>query len=163
MLDLTGFSLNDDHAKITYTVRHNVGRLNTILRQTLELSVDVKTGKVYGVLQVADLEADNIEGAREKLAIWCDRLAAALRGAVRVEGDLPLYERGTFNLASQPLWLQQEFTRLVQAYATAETEEDREAIKLWLKDHPMNLVGDMVEIAKCQGETLRETVPSHPL
>lgn len=162
MLELTEFSLKDGQARVTYNVRHNVGRLKTTLEQTLELRVDLATGKVRGSLHVTDLEAANIEGAREKLAVWCDRLAAALRGAERKVGDLPVYERRSFNVANQPLWLQQEFARLVQAYATAKTDEDHAAINLWLQDHPMNLVGDMVEVARHQGETLRENAPPHP-
>lgn len=162
MLKLTGFSLKDSQARVTYTVRHNVGRLRTSLEQQLELRVDLSTGKVQGALHVTDLEADNIEAAREKLAVWCDRLAAALRAAERTPGDLPLYERRPFDLSNQPLWLQQEFGRLVQAYATAEIDDDRDAIKLWLKDHPMNLVSDMVEFAQCAAERLNEDAPVHP-
>jgi hypothetical protein len=162
MLELTGIALKDGQAHVTYNVRHNVGRLRTTLEQTLELRVDVATGKVRGALHITDLETENVEGAREKLAVWCERLAAALRGVVRMEGDLPLYERKPFNLASQPLWLQQEFARLVQTYVDAQTDEDRAAIKLWLKDHPMNLVSDMVEVAQCEAERLRENAPKHP-
>jgi len=162
MLELTGFSLQDGKAVLAYTVRHNVGRLRTTLEQTLELRIDVETGKVNGVMHVTDLETDSIDNAREKLATWCERLAAALRSARRKPGDLPLYERRPFNLADHPLWLQQEYARLVQAYATAQTEDDRAAIKLWLKDHPMNFVSDMVEFAQCEAERLAENQPKHP-
>lgn len=162
MLELTDMSLKDGQAHLVYNVRHNVGRLRTTLEQTLELRVDVATGKVRGAMHITDLQTDSIESARDKLASWCERLAAALRGAERKPGELPLYERKSFNLASQPLWLQQEFARLVQAYATAETQEDKDAIKLWLKDHPMNLVSDMVEVAQCEAERLRENAPKHP-
>lgn len=162
MLELTEMSLKDGQAHLTYNVRHNVGRLRTTLEQTLELRVDVATGKVRGAMHITDLETDSVDGARDKLATWCERLAAALRGAERKPGELPLYERRPFDLASQPVWLQQEFARLVQAYATAETDADKENIKLWLKDHPMNLVSDMVEVAQCQAERLREAAPLHP-
>jgi hypothetical protein len=162
MLELMGCSLKDGQAELTYNVRHNVGRLRTTLEQTLVLKVDVETGKVRGVMHVTDLETDSVDAAREKLATWCERLAAALRAPQRKAGDLPLYERRAFNLADQPLWLQQEFARLVQAYATAETDVDRAAIKLWLSGHPMNLVSDMVEFAQCEAERLRENQPKHP-
>lgn len=162
MLELTGLSLADGKALLAYNVRHNVGRLRTTLEQTLELRVDVATGKVTGVMHVTDLEADSVEAARVKLAFWCERLAAALRAPRPKDGDLPLYERRSFKLADQPLWLQQEFSRLVQAYVAAKTEDDLAAIKFWLKDHPMNLVSDMVEFAQCEAERLKENRPAHP-
>lgn len=162
MLEMTGFNLKDGHAELTYNVRHNVGRLRTTLEQTLALQVDIATGKVRGALHVTDLEADSIDAARTKLAVWCDRLAAALRAPQRKPGDLPIFERRPFDLASKPLWLQQEYARLVHAYATADTDEDLAAIKLWLADHPMNLVSDMVEFAQCAADRLKEDRQPHP-
>jgi hypothetical protein len=162
VLVLKSCNIEDGNAALTYTVRHNVGRLRTTLEQDLDLRVDIDTGKVHGALHVTELEADSIDGAREKLAFWCERLAAALRGTVRKAGDLPLYERRRFDLASQPLWLQQEYARLVQAYASAQTDEDRDAIKLWLQDHPMNLVSDMVDSARCEADRFQENKPAHP-
>ncbi|KVP17120.1 hypothetical protein [Burkholderia ubonensis] len=159
MLDLTDVRLNERTVSLVYNVRHNVGRLRTTLEQDFKLEVDLHTGKVKGALYMTDLEADSLEGAREKMAVWCDRMAAALRAARRQSGDvpLPLYERQSFDLASQPLWLQQEYARLVEAYVNAKTEEDHEAIKRWLMGHPMNLVGDMVESAQCEAERIQES------
>ncbi|KVP75288.1 hypothetical protein WJ96_05895 [Burkholderia ubonensis] len=162
MLELKDIRLDAQNVSLVYNVRHNVGRLRTTLKQDLKLQVDVNTGKVTGALHLTELEADSLEGAREKMAIWCDRMAAALRATRRKDGELPLYERRSFDLADHPLWLQQEYARLVEAYVNARTEEDHEAIKLWLKDHPMTLVSDMVESAECVAERIRETTGAHP-
>ena len=163
MLELKDLRLGERTASVVYNVIHNVGRLRTTLEQDFKLEVDLHSGKVKGALHLTDFQADNLEAAREKMAVWCDRMAAGLRAAKRKEGDLPLYERPSFELASQPLWLQQEYARLVEAYVSAKTEDDHEAIRRWLEGHPMNLVGDMVESAQCEAEQIQENQSSaHP-
>lgn len=151
MLELTRLALDErGAASLSYNLKHNVGYLDTILEQTLDLELNPRTGKVTGVLHVTELEANSVDAARDKLAGWCDRMAAALRGAARKEGDLPLFERRAFTLTAQPLWLQEAFHRLVQLKLEAETEDDRFAIKQWLDGHPMVLVPGLMDAVEAE-------------
>ena len=163
MLELIDMQMNEGQVSLVYNVRHNVGRLRTTLEQVLQLQVNPRTGKVTtAAMHVTDLAADSVDDARLLMAVWCERLAAALRGASRKEGELPLFETRAFNLDNQPLWLQQEYMRLVQQHVSAKTEEDRETIREWLRGHPMNLVSDMVETAECEAENIKEAMSLHP-
>lgn len=162
MLELKNCAMASGKAQLTYNVRHNVSTLRTVLEQDLTLEVDLMSGKVRGQLNVTDLEAENIDAARAKLATWCDRLSAALRSAKRSTGDLPLFEREPFDIDSHPLWLQQAFAQLVEAYAEATTDDELDAIKHWLSEHPLNLVPGMVENAQYAAALLTETEPEHP-
>lgn len=152
MLELKDLRLGESTATVVYNVIHNVGRLRTMVEQDFKLEIDLHSGKVKGALHLTDFEADNLEAAREQMAVWCERMAAGLRAAKRKVGDLPLYERTSFELESQPLWLQQEYARLVEAYMKASTDEDRAAITQWLDGHPMNYISDMVESAQYEAE-----------
>lgn len=150
MLELKKLTLNNErYVSLVYTVQHNTGSCSTVLEQDLELNLDTLTGRVTGAMHLTDLSVDSLEAAREKMAVWCDRLAAALRSATRKPGDIPIYERKPFDLASQPLWLQQEYNRLVDAHVNAKTEADQAAIEAWLAGHPMTLVRGMIESAEC--------------
>jgi hypothetical protein len=156
MLELKDLKYDENRVTVTYNVVHSGGRTSTILEQDFKLTVDTQTGKVEGELHLTEMKVDSIEAAREKMAVWCERMAIALRRVERKSGDLPLYQRTSFEPEELPLWMQQEYERLVQAYVNAKTEEDHEAIRTWLKDHPMSLVGDLVEVAKCQAERRQE-------
>jgi hypothetical protein len=157
MLELKDLKYDEDRVTLTYNVTHSGGRIGTILEQDLKLTVDTRTGKVAGDLHLTELSVDSIEAAREKMAVWCERMAIALRHVKRKSGDLPLYQRASFEADELPLWMRQEYERLVRAYLNAKTEEDHEAIRTWLKDHPMSLVGDLVEVARCQAERMQES------
>jgi len=163
MLELTDMRMDAGLVSLSYNVRHNVGRLRTTLEQVMQLQVDPRTGKVIaGAMHIMDLSGDNVDDARLKMAVWCERLAAALRGTERKVGELPLFEGRRFKLEEQPLWLQQEYNRLVQLHVSAQTDDDHEAIKLWLRGHPMNLISDMVESAECEADRIKEVMESHP-
>jgi hypothetical protein len=162
MLELKDLKYAENRVSLTYNIVHSVGRLRTMLEQDLTLHVSTDTGKVTGEFHLTKLNADSVEAAREKMAVWCDRMAVALRSARRKSGDLPLYERSSFDIENHPLWLRQEYARLVQAYVAAKTEEDHEAINAWLKDHPMNLVGDLVEAARCAAERIQQNEEGQP-
>lgn len=75
--DPSGMLCMDDVLELRYTGRHNNGTT------TLEFDVTV-TEQVNGKF-VADIRFDgfkpqeNIEGALEKLAEWCERAAAGIR------------------------------------------------------------------------------------
>lgn len=162
MLELTRLALSErGEANLAYTVRHNVGRLRTTLEQTLELAVDSRTGKVTGALHLTELEADSIEAARERMAVWCDRMAAALRGAERRQGDLPLYDRRSFVLSEQPRWLQDAFNHLLERKLAATTEEDEAAIEAWLDGHPMVLIPGMLDAVEAEFIRRQEASDGH--
>lgn len=160
MLELTRLSLGErGQFNVAYNVRHNVGRLRTTLEQPLELVVDTQTGKVSGAFHLTDLEVGSIDEAREKMAVWCDRMAAALRGAQRKVGELPLYERRPFKLDEQPLWLQEAYAQLLARKLAAQSEEDSEAIERWLESHPMVLVPGMLDAV--EAEVIRQQEGLH--
>lgn len=121
MIELTGLVLKDSgQAKpglaLTFSVSHNVGALPTTLECNLDMVVAPGTGKVKASLLLEDLEADSVEAAREKMALWCDRMAAALRGVERMPFEVPLYERKEFNEESLAPWLKREFAVLSERF-----------------------------------------------
>lgn len=160
MLELKRLTMDErGKAALSYNVKHNVGRLKTTLEQTFDLELDTHTGKVTGSLHLTDLEVDSLEAAREKMATWCERMAAALRGAARKPGELPLYERRRFQLDAQPTWLQLAHAHLVNAKLTAKTDEDYAAIEDWLTGHPMVLVPGLLDDVEI--ELIRRQEPSN--
>ncbi|HDR9105426.1 hypothetical protein [Paraburkholderia sp. A3RO-2L] len=156
-LELVDAKIAERRATLKYTVGHNVGRLPTTLEQDLDLTVDLGTGAVTGALHITDLTADSLDGAREKLAVWCERLAYALRAVQRKNHDLPIFERKPVVLEELPLWLQREYRILVTMYKEAQNEEDRENIRAYLKGHPMNYVSDLVELAQAEADNAKES------
>ncbi len=162
MLELKDMRLEGRTVSLCYNVKHNVGSLRTTLEQTLELKVDTQTGKVGGELHLTELECDSIEAAREKMAFWCERMAAALRGAERKDGELPLYGHGTFKLEEQPLWLQEAYAQLVARQLAAHTDEDRERISQWLQGHPMTLVRGLLDSAEAEVHRAQEAQDNGP-
>lgn len=93
MLDLKEVSKTTNGLRAVYTVRHNTAALPTILEQDLHLMIDERTGAVTGKLLVEELQADNMNAAIEKLATWCERLAAALREPMKVTTSVPVFEK----------------------------------------------------------------------
>ncbi|MBU9200156.1 hypothetical protein KTD31_01895 [Burkholderia multivorans] len=156
-LELVDAKFADHKATLKYTVGHNVGRLPTTLEQDLDLTLDVATGKVTGALHLTDLTADSLDAAREKMAVWCERMAYALRAVQRKNHDLPIFERKSVVLEELPLWLQREYRILVSMYEEAQTDEDQENIRAYLKDHPINYVSDLVESAQVEAENAKES------
>lgn len=163
MLELKSCTSSAGKVQLVYNVNHNVDTLRTVLEQPLQLNVDLATGNVTGQLTLEGLEVSSIDAAREKLAEWCDRMAAALRNSARTSGDLPLFSRQMFEVGNQPVWVQQSFDQLVQMYATAKSDADYEAIKGFLTDNPLKLIPDLIATAKHQAALLTEEQPVHPV
>ena len=152
MLILKSIEFSEPYVAITYCVRHNTGALRTTLEQDMTLKVNTATGKVTGQLILADLETDSIENARFKLAEWCDRMAAALRAAVRKEGaDLPVYERGEFEVNALPPHLKLLYQEAVTAFAT-EGEAEMGAVreKLIAEKNPLIYVPNALATAEAE-------------
>ncbi len=162
MLELKHLVLEGkDQASLSYAVRHNVGALKTTLEQTMDVRLDIRSGKVEASLNLTELHADSLEAARVRMALWCERMAAALRGAARLEGDLPMYERRSFELAEQPVWLQEAYTALVKAKVEAQTDEAVEALNKWLDGHPMVLVYGLMDAADAEACRILENNDGH--
>ncbi len=151
MLELKSLVLDGkDQASLSYAVRHNVGALKTTLEQTMDVRLHLQSGKVEASMSMTELHADSLEAAKDRMALWCERMAAALRGAVRKEGDLPMYERRSFELTEQPMWLQEAYAALVKAKVAAQTDEAVEALNKWLEGHPMVLVYGLMDAAEAE-------------
>jgi DNA topoisomerase IA len=93
MLSLKQCATVDDKLTATYEVVHNDESFSTKLTQELEIQICKHTGAITGRLNVADLEAPSFEEGIEKLAIWCDRLANALREPMKVKTSVPVFEK----------------------------------------------------------------------
>lgn len=154
-LELTRLELTPEDAgrpqfKLQLSVKHNVGALRTTLETTLNATVDRQTGKVSASLLLDELEAANLEEAREKMALWCIRTAAALSSVQRVAADFPLYERKSFELSEQPAWLQREYAVLAERYkklAEDGATETRSEIRddLVSQQHPLVYISGAID------------------
>lgn len=108
---------------LQFEVTHNVGALRTTLSCDLTVNIAPHSGKVQASLALDDLEADTLDEARIKMAVWCDRMAAALRDVNRISGEVPQYERRTFELATLPGWLQREYHVLAERFKACASSE----------------------------------------
>lgn len=93
MLELKEVGKTPNGLRVIYTVKHNTAALPTTLEQDLHLLIDERTGAIKGKLLVEELQADNMSAAIEKLATWCERLAAALREPMKVTTSVPVFEK----------------------------------------------------------------------
>lgn len=93
MLMLKEVEMVDAGLRAVYTIRHNNSQFSTILDQDLHLLIDPRTGAVKGHLNVSGLKAPSIDEAREQLAGWCERLAAALREPMKTTAMVPVFEK----------------------------------------------------------------------
>lgn len=152
MLQLKSLEFHDPHVRLTYCVRHNVGTLPTTLEQDLTLRVNAETGRVNGELMLSELQADSVDAARLKMAEWCERMAAALRSAVKMEGaELPFYTRAPFTPEALPPHLQQQFERVVWDCTAAGEEGIPELIRgLVAQKHPLVYIPDALACAEAQ-------------
>lgn len=82
-----------DAMKATYEVIHNTDQFKTTLTQNLDVTICERTGKVTGELHIIKLEAATMPEAMAKLAIWCERMAMALREPMKVTASVPVFER----------------------------------------------------------------------
>lgn len=128
--------------EMVFEVRHNVASHNTTLTSELTAVVDTAASKVTAKLCLQGLEADSFDAARENMALWCERSAAALREVQRLPCDLPMYERRPFQLEAQPGWVQREYAVLAKRYkrcAEPDAPESRSDIRAELRAqrHPL--------------------------
>jgi DNA topoisomerase IA len=134
MLELTKLEKTDAGVKAIYTVKHNTSEYRTTLAQDLHVTICPRTGAVKGELHVLDLEAPSMDEARAKLALWCERLAEALREPLKAVASVPVYENDYDTLRAEdtagPLGL--TWTRL-QALSSA-LKISREALRLALDE-----------------------------
>lgn len=93
MLSLKTCSTVDDKLTATYDVVHNDSTFSTKLTQELEIQICQNTGAITGRLNVNDLKAASFEEGIDKLAIWCDRLAKALREPMKIKTSVPVFEK----------------------------------------------------------------------
>jgi hypothetical protein len=93
MLSLKTCATVDDKLTATYDVVHNDSTSSTKLTQELEIQICQNTGAITGRLHVNDLKAASFEQGIEKLAIWCDRLAKALREPMKIKTSVPVFEK----------------------------------------------------------------------
>lgn len=100
---------------------HNVGAMRTSLDFQFLVQVDRNTGKARASMNIDQLEADSLDEARLKMATWCTRMGAALHNVDRVPGDVPTFEKRSFELETQPSWVQAEFARLVPRFKACST------------------------------------------
>lgn len=78
--------------KASYEVVHSDG-FKTTLTQDLDLTICEQTGKVTGEFHITKLEAASMPEALAKLAVWCDRMAMALREPMKVTASVPIFEQ----------------------------------------------------------------------
>lgn len=82
-----------ERLEAVYEVRHNTAEYSTILEQDFHLSIDTQTGKVDGKLVLENLEAASLPEALEKMATWCERMAAALRTPMKSVVAVPVFQK----------------------------------------------------------------------
>lgn len=81
--------LTGNAMQATYEVRHGTpGRSGTVLSQTLEMQIDGP--RVDCRLVIEGCQGDTPEEALERMAGWCDRMAAAIRERPKSAVALPL-------------------------------------------------------------------------
>lgn len=132
-----------------FDVSHNVGAFKTTVSGDLCVKVQ-EDGKVRAQLTLDDLQADSLEDAREKMALWCLRMAAALSRVQRVPFDVPLYEKTEFDVEALAPWLQREYAHLAERYsrvASAGATETRADIKadLLAQRHPLLFISGALD------------------
>lgn len=94
MLKLTNLQHTENHMKAVYEVIHGGGdEFKTTLTQNLHVSICSKTGAVDAEFHFTELKAPSMDEALAKLAIWCDRMAAALREPRKVVASVPVFEK----------------------------------------------------------------------
>lgn len=130
-----------DEVLLGFMVTHNVGTLRTTLTQELNVTVTPSTGRVCASLELKALQAISLEDARRTMALWCDRMAAALRYVERQPGEVPRYTRALFDKDRLPKWLQAEFDRIVVLLRQGSIEHELFE-ELTLDGHPLAYVPD---------------------
>lgn len=152
MLKLKKVELTEAGLESTYDVIHNVSHLPTTLSQDLELVVNPETGKVHGRMVLDNLSADSLEDAIEKMAEWCDRIAAGLRQPRKVICMAPMYGRIPFEKEQMLPSHQSMFDALAADLKTCTSfDEIRERIRaLVAAKHPLVYVSGALDSAEHQ-------------
>lgn len=143
------FSSRPPTLDMEFEVSHNVGGFPTTTHAELSVKV-LETGKVRAEMTLDGLEADSLEEAREKMALWCLRTAAALSRVKRMPFDVPLYERAEFDIEALAPWLQREYAVLSERYkrlAQPDATETRSDIRadLLAQRHPLLFISGALD------------------
>lgn len=148
MLNLKKIEYKSPFVVLDYTVQHHVGPLPTVLEQDLQLRVHAETGSVQGELVFSELTASSVDEARQKLAGWCERMAAALRSAALRETpsvELPLYTRAPFSKETLFPYQRELYATLVERLSRLPEEEEAAFIKQCAAEHhPLILIPGVV-------------------
>lgn len=116
--------------KATYEVIHNSDQFKTSLTQNLDVTICERTGAVKGELHIIALEAPSMPEALAKLAVWCERMAMALREPMKVTASVPVYERDHEKAASARNFEQGGLVRVrLEALANGKGISSAEAFK----------------------------------
>lgn len=158
MLKLKHVALTETGLASTYEVVHNVGLLPTTLTQDIELVVNPETGKVTGRMAIEDLSADSLEDAIEKMAEWCDRLAAGLRQPRKVVCATPVFARVPFDPDRLQACHREMYDALVARLKTCNSlgeirEHTRELVE---SKHPLIYVSGAIDRAEHEATLLIE-------
>lgn len=142
---------------LRFQVSHSSSALRTTLEGALSAVIDENTGRVTASLELAELHAASLDEARDRMAVWCDRMAATLRGVARVPADVPKYERRCFDPSALPAWLQREYAVLAERFkrcALAEATECAEDIcdEMRAQDHPLLLIYGAYDMLQSLGD-----------
>lgn len=130
MLNLKHLTHADNKIKATYEVVHGGGdEFNTTLTQDLNIDICERTGAVQAELHLISLTAPNLDEAVAKMAIWCERMAEALRVPRKVVASAPVFAKDWEAVkegVSTPLGLTWERLQAQMGAAGLSAEEIRE-------------------------------------
>lgn len=94
MLALKSCATTDDNMSAVYEVIHNDPDYSHLtLTQNFQVQICKNTGAITGQLNITDLKAPSMTEGIEKLAIWCERMAMALREPMKVKAMVPVFEK----------------------------------------------------------------------
>lgn len=98
MLTLKSTQMRQDaigrpEVEAVYAVRHCSEDFDTTLELDLKMVMDPNTGKVKATLVFEEVEQPDFDAATEKLAVWCERMAQALRAPRQVVAHVPMFEQ----------------------------------------------------------------------
>lgn len=156
MLTLQSMTMVGEAVHLSYVVRHNVGQLATTLEADLQLKVNPHTGATTASLDLGELDAESLEAARARLAVWCERMAAALRAPVRQPtASLPVYEPVPFAPEQLSPFEHEAYEALVARFVRlGDASAMREvAAALPTARHPLVLVRGAIDHALAAGRS----------
>lgn len=78
-MKIKSINLDEKELVTTYEVSHSTGMLSTTLEQDFVVKINRETGKVEASMNLTALTADSVEDARQKMSVWLERMAVAMR------------------------------------------------------------------------------------